>query len=337
MTEILESLRAQASVPGFAAVVMTSSGAYAAAATGRRRIGSSDPLLTTHRFHIGSISKSISSAAIGALVEQGTLSWDTPALDAFSGEHSDARYRTVTVRQLLSHTAGVAPFEEDADFEKAPALKGDGTATRAAFARWLLTQPPIASPGTQHIYSNAGYAMAASIAERATGQSFEAIVNGSVIAPLGLQSAGVGLPGAHSNTEPWGHSFDGAGQIVEHDPAVPYRFADLLLPAGGYHMTLLDLARFGRAHLLGLEGQRGFLEPSTIRDIHTEVLDGYALGWNVRTAYDSHLGGLENIHTAILFLFKAESRVYALAVNIELDDVSIFGQAISQLRKLPIP
>ena len=55
----------------------------------------------------------------------------------------------------------------------------------------------------------------------------------------------------------------------------------------------------------------------------------------MRERYDSHLGGLEGMHTVLLLVFKEEGRVYALGVNAELDDTTIFSQALSALRKLP--
>lgn len=333
--EILENLQAEYGAPGFAVTISDRKGVIGSASVGVKRIGGSDPLRPDSRFHIGSISKPITSSAIGSLVEEGVLGWDSRVMDLFPEfrKTSKPEYGSVTLLQLLSHTSGIQPFEEDEEFERAPEWNGDARERRKRFAKWVFTLKPVAAPGSESVYSNAGYAVAAAMAEQAADESFEHIVQRTVFDPLGMKSAGVGPPAAKYADAPWGHS-QVNGQWVAHDPGQKVPFSDLIRPAGDFHMTLFDLAAFGRAHMLGLEGIDGFLHSSTIRIIHKEVLDGYALGWNVREKYDSHLGGLEGLHTALLMIMKEDGRVYALAVNGETDDTSIFGKAISQIRRL---
>lgn len=333
---ILEDLRAEHSVPGFAVVISDRNGVIGSGAVGIKRAGDNDSVETMNRFHIGSISKPITSSAMGALVEAGILGWDSRVLDVLPEyrETSRPEYAGITLRQLLSHTAGIQPFEEDEEFEQAPDLNGDARERRRQFAKWVLTQQPVTVPGKGHVYSNAGYAVAAAMAEQASNEPFELMVQRTVFDPLKLKSAGIGAPAAKGMDEPWGHSRINE-KWVPHGPEESYPFADIIRPAGDFHMNLFDLAEFGRAHMLGMEGANGFLRSATIRVIHTEVMDGYGLGWNVREKYDSHLGGLEGMHTALLMIMKQDGRVYALAVNAEMEDTAIFGKAISQLRRLP--
>jgi CubicO group peptidase (beta-lactamase class C family)/DNA-binding PadR family transcriptional regulator len=334
---ILESLRAEHDVPALVAVVSDRHGVIGAGAVGVRRVGGNSRIEAGDRFHLGSIAKPITASAIAALVEAGTLAWDSRLLDVVPELGSGARadYAAVTLRQLLSHTAGIQPFEEDEEFVRVPTISGSPRERRLAFARWLSTLEPAAPPGTAHVYSNAGYAVAAAMAERAADDDFERIVRRVIFDPLGMTSASAGAGRAISADEPWGHRRSGRSWEAR-DPRLEVPFAALIRPAGDFRMTLFDLAAFGRAHLRGLQGEDGFLAAETIGTLHTEVLDGYALGWNVRDRFDSHLGGLEGMHTALLFVDKEAGRVYSLAVNAEIDDTSIFGRAISRLRRLPV-
>ncbi|MDX1517427.1 MAG: serine hydrolase domain-containing protein [Woeseiaceae bacterium] len=333
--ELLEALRTEFELPGLAVVVADDRTIVTAAAAGSTRIDSGNRITPVHRFHIGSISKPVTSTAIGLLVDRGILDWDDRILDVMPMLATEARpeYASITLRQLLAHTAGIQPFEEDEEFERLPAMTGDSRARRLAFAKMLLTLEPVASPGTVHEYSNAGYTIAAAVAEHVCDESFESLLERLVFEPLGLASAGYGPPVLVSDDEPSGHVRSESGWTAT-GTADPHGVRILIRPAGDLHMNLVDLAKFGSEHLRGLNGLPGILEPSTLRALHTVVLDGYGLGWNVRERFDSHLGGLEGQHTAVLLIMKNENRVYAAAVNAEIDDTSVFGRLISTLRRL---
>jgi CubicO group peptidase (beta-lactamase class C family) len=126
------------------------------------------------------------------------------------------------------------------------------------------------------VYSNAGYGVAAALAERAAGEPWESLLEKRFFGPLGMRSAGLGWPATvEGPDQPWGHS---GSPPVPQPPDAPYRLPACLAPAGGVHASIEDFARYARFHLQELRGRKLFLEPATARLLHTPV-GGYAMGW----------------------------------------------------------
>ena len=134
-------------------------------------------------------------------------------------------------------------------------------------------------PGTQFLYSNAGYAVAGVMAERVTGEAWEDLMQRMLFEPLGMASAGFGAPGVID--EPRGHV---VGWLLT-TPMEPGPAADnppAIGPAGIVHCSLPDWAKFIRAHLRGERGGSGLLKPESFVRLHTPPPGGdYALGWGV--------------------------------------------------------
>ena len=295
---LLERVRNQYEVPALAAALVQD-GDIVSAAVGMRRLGQSGRVTVNDKFHIGSVSKPITATVIATLVEAGVLSWETTVADVFSGLASQINvgYQDVTVEQLLSHRAGITPWEEDEEIAAAPAVAGTPRQQRRTAALWLLRQAPVVEPGTEHVYSNAGYMVAAAMAEEVTDVAWEQLVADRLAKPLGLESIGFGWPARADPAQPWGHRFS-ANRFVPHAPDDSYQVGPLLGPAGDLHMNITDLARFAQLHLEGLRGRAMLLRPATFQKLHRPIGD-YALGWNVRETADHHIGGAETFIAAI--------------------------------------
>lgn len=114
-------------------------------------------------------------SARARLVERGVLSWTAP-LERMLPELASAMrpvYPTVTLRDLFAHQAGL---QANIDTVALTAFRGDPRSLheqRLAYARLALSQPPAYTPRAGNLYSNSGPVIAAAIAERATGLSYE--------------------------------------------------------------------------------------------------------------------------------------------------------------------
>jgi CubicO group peptidase (beta-lactamase class C family) len=132
---------------------------------------------TTHQTQvpIASASKWLTSALVMALVDEGRLDLDQPVarwLPEWGGAHQG-----VTLRLLLSHRAAVPG--------SAPCL-GDPDSTLRACAAALAALPPNGPVGTAFHYGNAGYTVAAAVAEVAAGRDFATLFTERLARPLGL-------------------------------------------------------------------------------------------------------------------------------------------------------
>jgi CubicO group peptidase (beta-lactamase class C family) len=147
---------------------------------------------------LASVSKVITMLVVMQLVEQGTLSLDDHFLDHLPGRTpQDARMTNVTLRQLLSHTAGMPPMGDgDPTFEQIAirtALGLDRPPTCAEVLDWTLAHRALGfDPGTQYEYSNVGFCALAAVVEASTGEEFQVRARNQVLAPLGIHDARYG-------------------------------------------------------------------------------------------------------------------------------------------------
>jgi CubicO group peptidase (beta-lactamase class C family) len=275
-------------LPGLAAVVVRSDGPPRVYVSGERRIGKGDLITPADRMHLGSLTKAITATLIGALVEKQLMTLETTIGQTFPELSAKIQpaYRNVTVRQLLSHAAGLPPYGTTGSLRWLLTLKGTPTEQRDAFVERVLTEPPRFEPGISHEYSNAGAAIAGAMAERIGGSPYRELVQQLIFARLGGHAA-FGNPGLAAEPQPWGHIRTIAGTVMEVTPAYAVYTTPLAIePAGDASPSMPDYGRFLQLHLRGLRGRDDALKYTTIQDLHRRV----ALGWTVlpRDGVESH-------------------------------------------------
>jgi D-alanyl-D-alanine carboxypeptidase len=273
------TLRETYHLPALELCVIDADRIVEAASGGVRKAGGAAAVEESDLFHLGSMTKAMTATMLSTLVQEGKLSWDMTMVQAFPSLASvmDLRYRDVTLEQLLTHTSGLPRYTTDPEWASIPPFTGTPAQQRQAFARMLLTKPPIGPAGIYR-YSNAGYAVAAAIAERVTGTTWEQLMQQRVFGPLKIRAA-YGWPLLSGDGEPWGHRIKN-GVVTPHDPSDHYRVPTVLAPAGDISMSILDYSVFARLHLAGLENIDGsVLSAADIQRLHQPVL-AYSSGWH---------------------------------------------------------
>jgi CubicO group peptidase (beta-lactamase class C family) len=252
------------------------------AASGLRRQRDGAPVTPADIWHVGSISKSMTGTLLARLVAQGKLAWETRVDTVFGpvipAIHSGSK--ATTLHQLVTGWSGLATNPPLMEFLSYPRREADARASRQRWARLMLERAPEAAPGTSFIYPNAGFVIAAAMAETVTGASWETLMRQEVFGPLGLSSAGFGPPDSASH--PSGHRRGltrGLVAVSSSDDAADNPAA--MAPAGAVHMTMADLARFGRIHAEGHAGTGDgtYLSQAAWQHLHTPAPGGdYAVG-----------------------------------------------------------
>lgn len=113
---------------------------------------------------LGSNTKAATAAVVLKHVERGTLSLDDRLGALLDGVPADKR--AITLRQLLTHTAGL-PDAVGPDEEKIE---------RDAYLQRVFRTPLASVPGTEYAYSNVGYSLLAALLEKSTGRPFDALL-----------------------------------------------------------------------------------------------------------------------------------------------------------------
>jgi CubicO group peptidase (beta-lactamase class C family) len=330
LRDVLQTAQKSHGFPAAAAALMTSRDVHVVA-LGKRRIDRPDSVTLDDRFGLGSNTKAFTATMLGALVERGILRWQMTCAEALPNLAMRPEYRPVTLREILTHRAGFAPWTTDAAFERARSFyKGDLVAARIAFAETVLSRPPAFVPGSETRYSNAGYSIAALIAERATSKNWQELVTEYVCRPLQIVPS-FGAPAFTDPSQPWGHSRT-SGELT---PVEPTATISAMQGAGGLSLSIRQYSVFLQMHLRGLRGEdTPLLHSSTIREMHRP--DGrYGLGWGIQeyagATSSVHAGGNGQFY-ALVAIQPERDRAVAFLTNDGGDDVE--SQASEILKTL---
>ena len=193
------------------------------AAFGERVAGGGDPVETEDRFRIASISKTITAIVTLQLVEDGALTLDDPIASTLVKHLGLTSYdpdaASITVRELLSHTAGF-PRHEDLFFS-------NGATSCVDAATQGLSRS--VSSGTGFRYSNMSYCTLGVLIEAVTGKTYERVVYERLLTPLGI--GGMRMPS----------TYDLGPDEVSHHPTPDRNMMETLGAAGAWNATPTDL------------------------------------------------------------------------------------------------
>lgn len=279
--QALDSLLRAQRVPALAAAIIEP-GRIRYVLGGARRNDLPGPVQLSDYWHLGSNTKAITSFVAARLVERGKLRWDSRLLDVVPELRGHVRpeYADITLDALLLHRAGIRPYTTGREIKDLPPFTGPIMQQRWQFAQFVLQQSPVPPTAELFTYSNAGYALAALMLERAAHRSWEVQV-ARTCRRLHLRER-PGFPNRPDAAQPWGHwqARPADSSLTALGPALPYRIQPVLAPSGDVAMPLLDYARFVQLHLLGLLGQDNYLRASTYQKVHFGQ-PAYAYGWGV--------------------------------------------------------
>ena len=134
-----------------------------------------DPLSTTSRFNIGSITKGFTAAAILRLRSAHKLSFSDPLSRFFP--YASPGKRDITIFHLLTHTSGLAGHSA-----------GNGIVRRDGAITAILSQRLEYPPGTHYEYQDDNYQLLAAIIEIASGEKWEAYIERELLRPAKMRS-----------------------------------------------------------------------------------------------------------------------------------------------------
>ncbi len=283
--EMLEVIRAKHGFPALAAAVVVDGELAAIDAVGFRRHGGTEAVTPDDKFHIGSVTKSMTATLAAMLVEDRKIDWTTTIGDSFpelrDQMHPD--YAGVTLEQLLAHRGGAPAAAPQSLWREAWKAEGTPEEQRMKFVQGILIQEPETAPGTRTVYSNQGYAIAGAMLERATGKAWEVLMRERLFDPLEMASAGFGAPATPGKVDqPWGHAKKLLSATAPVPPGPDADNPAAIGPAATVHCSLGDLAKYVRFHLAGARGEGTLLKAETFQKLHAPVGgDNYALGWIV--------------------------------------------------------
>lgn len=208
-------------------------------------------------FRPGSVSKLVTWIAAMQLVEQGKLDLDTDINTYLDFEIPAYEGKPVTLRQLMTHTAGFEEAVKDIIFSDPEHMTSLGDYLK----RW--TPHRVFAPGTTPAYSNWGTALTGYLVERVSGESFDDYVEKHIFAPLDMKTA--------SFRQPLPESLAGL-MASGYKPGQPAGKFEIVgpAPAGSMSASGTDMAKFMIANL---DKGKGLLSPEVAAVMYNSPLD----------------------------------------------------------------
>jgi len=278
------------------------------------------PATTETLFQAGSISKPVAATGALRMVEEGQLSLDEPVNNFLTSwqlpDNEFTEETPVTIRRLLSHTAGttVHGFPGYAPWEPVPTvpevLDGEPPANTAA----VRVDIP---PGSRVRYSGGGTTIVQLAMTDVSAETFPNLLHRLVLEPAGMVSSSYEnpLPASRLGEAAAGYRQDGS-------PVPGKRHTYPEMQAAGLWTTASDLARFTIAMQNSLRGAPGgVLSPETAQEMVTPVMESAGLGFFIDdedgAIYFQHGGADEGFQA---MLIASRDGGYGVAVMANSDN-----------------
>ena len=253
------------------------------------------------KFRIGSINKDYTAVLVLQMVESGKLSLDDK-LEKFQLGFPDEVAGKISIRQLLSHTAGFADIFIPEYLDNIRSYKDIDDILP------LLRDEPLAyEPGTDQQYSNYGFIVLGAILEKLSGKDFETLLRENIFTPLGARNTHYRIA-EEIEGEARSYRFTIAGEKVDHTGQLEYP-----TPDGGMYSTAAEQLDFFQAL---------FYTDKLINDNSKALMfndyasDGPA--WaeisEMEGAMQGFAGGGPGVSAVVLFLLK-ENLMFIILAN----------------------
>ena len=270
------------------------------------------------RFNVGSVAKMFAAASILLLVEEGKVDLDAPVA-SYVPEFSmaDPRYRAITVRMLLNHSAGLPAVTVFVGFEL-------DTTTHAALLEVLARSTLQHDPGAMSRYSNDGFTLAEIVVERASGRKYMDFLASRIFVPLGMRHTGPNLGELGLRGIDVAEFYD-----AKHGTKYPREIVPVYA-AGGISSTAEDLCRFGDALM---PGGTPLLSPASLAELlrpqptslgstlrHTAEFSQFGWDYSLRVGPADNLlvfakGGNTPFYTSDLQILPEQGIVMAFIIS----------------------
>ena len=318
-------------IPGMAVSVVKNDEVIYSSGFGIKKLSSGEPVDEHTQFGIASVSKNMTSATLGKLVDQGLINWDDKVADIIPWFQLSDSYATanVTIHDLLTHQVGIGRMLGN----RLQFMTHRSTEELLYRMRFHDFEQPFRS---DYVYSNVMYTLAGYIVTEVTGMEWGEYLRNEFFNKMDMNRSNTSISDLDEENAAWPHQYID-GEVVE----IPRRSWDNAAPAGGVNSTVCDMAQWMRMQLgeAGNWNGRSILSSETIRDIQTPKISlssgtpvapqrSYGYGFSISdyngTRLLSHGGATDGFNT--IFMLVPEKNMGIIAVT---NSFSSFQQAVA--------
>jgi len=306
-------------------------------AIGYRSFEEKIPLQASDIFELASVSKEFTAMVIMICQEKGKLDYDDPV-----DKYLDIPYKGITIRHLLTHTSGLPDYQAVMD-EHWDKSRVAGNQEILDYLR-RYSPPVLFQPGEKYEYSNTGYVLLASIAEKATGKDFITLSRDWIFEPLGMHSTDIRSLEEKVGVTKFaaGHLKDSLGNYVNankfHESDYTVWLGNRKGP-GRVSSTAEDLLKWDQAlytkKLVSKETLQEAFSPYVLND---GTRSYYGFGWEVdpKSPFGKmvmHTGDNPGYQSIIVRFIEENKTVIVLNNNYHPDQIKLVEAATLSLRK----
>lgn len=273
------------------------------------------PVTMDTRFRIGSANKMFTAVGVLQLVEKGRIALDAP-VGTYLKDYPNAEFaKTVTIRQLLSHTGGAGDiFTPEYDAKRLEVRMP------ADYVALFGSRAPDTSAEGKNAYAYYGFVLLGRIIEAVSGEDYYGYVQRHIFAPARMTGTG-SLPEDVAVPKRSRGYTRSNGKLADNAHTLPYRGS----PAGGGYTNAADLIRFGTALRSGKLLSKAMLAQATSPQRPDGWYGfGFWIGGQGPTRNWGHGGGAPGMNAAFRVFPELDAVVVALA---NLDPLAADNQA----------
>ena len=278
------------------------------------------------KFHIASITKSFTSAAILQLYEKGKVELHKPIGAYLTSFPNEEIRNSVTIHHLLTHTAGTKAIYGE-NYQKT-----NKTRYREIedYLPLFATDSLLFPPGSKYEYNGGGFVILAMIIEKVSGENYYSYLKNNIFSPLGMKNTF-----ALEVDEVIANRADGYSRYLRDDHSLAHNdyFLSKASGASGHYSTVEDLFRYSRGLrnniLLKEETTRLMFEPK-VQGFHTKL--GYGIDVDLRYNQPilGHNGGWYGIRAEWMDFMKSGYTVVILS-NVDNDGKDLVSDFFKNL------
>jgi CubicO group peptidase (beta-lactamase class C family) len=277
----VEAQRKAQKIPGVALAICRDGMVVKASGYGLANVELNVPVTPETIFQTGSVGKQFTSMAVMMLVEQGKIGLDDRITKYI--RESPAAWKDVTVRNLLTHTSGIADYSGEQGTMGKGVIDFRKDYTEEQLIQAFANMPMDFAPGEKWSYSNTGYVLLGVIIRSATGRFYGDFLREKIFEPLGMSSTRIISEADIVSHRSGGYLLvNGEWKNQEWVAPTLNTTAD-----GALYTNVLDLAKWDAAL-----GEHKLIKQSSYEEMWTPVKlnDGktypYGFGWEVTIKND---------------------------------------------------
>ncbi len=313
-------------VPGMAVAVLKDGKIYHKNTYGIRSVKSKAPVDENTLFGVASNTKAFTTAALGQLVDQGKMSWDSKVNDLIPEFKLYDSYVTgeFTVRDLVTHRSGLGLGAGDL-----MVFPASNTTTMEEMIHNLRYLKPVSSFRSKYDYDNLLYIVAGEIVARVSGNNYDTYIEENFFRPLKMTRSKLSIPEIDADL----NRIEGHAPVNGKLEITTNTFTQIATPAAGIYASINDMSTWVQALLdegnYGPELKDSLFTKKTLAEMWTPqtlVRSGkgpynthftaYGLGWFLSDVHGyfqvTHTGGLLGIVSQVILFPELDLGIIVL-------------------------